>query len=106
MIEKIASKSTEYFVDATFGVVPGNMQVLQVRSSQVLNIVANYGTATVSVATVVMSGRKVALYKKIWAYLRELFPSLQPKTIMADWEAALRKTLAVAFPAARTVGCW
>jgi hypothetical protein len=106
MIQKIGAKSTFFFVDATFGVVPGYIDVLKVRSSQVLNIVADYGNATVNVATVIMSCRKVALYRKIFAHLRRQFPCINPRSLMCDWEAALRKTLAATYPNARTIGCW
>lgn len=105
MIQEIAGKATLYLVDATFGVVPGHFRVLQVRSSQVLNIVADYGGATVSVFTIIMSCRKVAMYAKIFSFIREHFPSVDPKTLMADWETGLRKTLAKAFPAAKLAGC-
>jgi len=105
MIQDIGDKATLYLVDATFGVVPGHIRVLQVRSSQVLNIVADYGGATVSVFTVIMSCRKVDLYQKIFAFVRENFPCIDPKTLMADWETGLRKTLAKAFPTAKLAGC-
>lgn len=106
MIEKISRKATFYHVDATFGVVPSHIPVLQVRSSQVLNIVADYGGATVIVASVIMTCRKVGLYRKLFAFLRNEFDFLMPRTIMADWEVGLRKTLIEAFPQARVLGCW
>jgi len=106
MIDQIGEKATFFHVDATFGVVPGYLPVLKVRSSQVLNFVAEYGTAVVSVVTVVMTCRKVGLYRKIFSFLRREFPCLQPKQIMADWEVSLRKTVAEAFPNARVLGCW
>ena len=105
-IRQIGEKSTFYHVDATFAALPGFIDQLKARSAQILNIVANYGAATVSVATVIMSGRRVPLYKKIFDFLRDSFPELKPTVIMADWEAALRKTLSTSFTEARILGCW
>lgn len=106
MIRNIGDKSTNFHVDATFGVLPGYIRVLKVRSSQVLNVVADYGSATVCVATIIMSCRKVMLYRKVFQFLKDSFPEIKPKIIMADWEVALRKTVAAAYPEARVVGCW
>ena len=105
MVRDIAAKATFFHADATFGVTPGHLRVLQVRSSQVFNLVADYGGATVSVLTVIMSCRKTDMYRKVWSFIKEKFPELDPKTIMCDWEVALRKTAAEAFPDATIAGC-
>jgi hypothetical protein len=106
IIEDICEKATFYHVDATFGVLPGHIEVLKVRSSQVLNLAAEVGSALVCVLTVIMSCRKVGLYRAIYRYIKERFPNLQPKDIMADWEPALRKTLGEYWPDAHVLGCW
>jgi len=86
--------------------MPGHISVLKVRSSQVLNLVAEYGSATVSVVTVVMSCRKVALYRAIYSHFKTSFPEFDPKQLMADWEPSLRKAAAESWPNARVLGCW
>ena len=105
MISTISNKATFYHIDATFGVVPGHIKVLQVRSSQVLNIVADYGGATVSVFTIIMSCRKVDMYRKIFNLIKTKFPEFAPKTVMADWEVSLRKAVGNAYPETRLAGC-
>lgn len=105
VLEKATDRATFYHVDATFGVLPGHLDVLKVRSSQVLNICADYGGALVCVMTVVMSCRKVGLYRKIFRFIKEQFPFFEPRAFMADWETGLRKTLEETWPNARLVGC-
>lgn len=104
--EKACTKAVDFCIDGTFGIIPGYLEVLRVRSSQVLQVMANYGDALVCVATVVMTCRKVPLYQATFKKISELFPFFSPQTLMSDWETALRKTAGACWPDAKTVGCW
>ncbi len=106
LFQHVNQGSTFYHIDATFGVLPGYLEVLKVRSSQVLHIVADYKGGVVCVMTVIMSCRKVGLYRAVYSSIREKFPCFKPRMLMADWETALRKTAAAIWPDARMLGCW
>jgi hypothetical protein len=42
---QVLKKSTTFFTDGTFSVTPSHVDALQVRSSQVLNVLADYQPA-------------------------------------------------------------
>ena len=105
LIDKINEKATFFFTDATFAVTPGHMEELQVRSSQVLSILADYHGTAVPVFTVVMSCRKVKLYESLMRFLKMEFPQFTPQEFMADWEAGLRRAIINIFPDTRLLGC-
>lgn len=104
--KKVCEKTGDFCLDGTFSVIPGYLDVLTLRSSQVLNLVGDYAGAIVGVATVVMTCRKVRLYQAVFNFIKGFAPYFKPQTIMADWELALRKTAAVTWPQARVLGCW
>jgi len=52
-----------------------------------------------------MTCRKYQLYQKVFKKLKEIFPNFNPKMIMSDYEAAMRKALIDVFPAMRLLGC-
>jgi hypothetical protein len=45
---QVLKKSTTFFTDGTFSVTPSHVDALQVRSSQVLNVLADYQGTSVS----------------------------------------------------------
>jgi len=106
LVERISQKSTFLHIDGTFSILPGYISALKVRCAQILNIVAEYGPAVVSLFTVMMTGRKVGLYRGLYRHLKQKHPDLEPREIMADWEPALRKTAAEVWTDARIIGCW
>ena len=92
-------------VDGTFGLIPGRVSVLNVRSSQVLNVLADYKGAVICILTVVMSGRKLPLYTEIFRWFANEFKAFRPKEIMTDFEPALRVGIKRALPGTRVRGC-
>ena len=72
---------------------------------QVLNIIGDYHGNAVSDFTVIMTSRKVALYKKVLEHLKTQYPEFQPKQMMADYEAAMRKAVKATFPTTHLYGC-
>lgn len=52
-----------------------------------------------------MTTRKVQLYKALFKKLKNLFPSLDPRFAMSDFEAAIRKAIIATFPDTRLLGC-
>jgi len=91
--------------DATFGIVPGYLDVLNVRSAQVFNVLCDYKNAVICVLTVVMSSRKIDLYKAVLDSFKDLFPNFRPRVSMADWETSMRKAIACTWPHTRLLGC-
>lgn len=75
------------------------------RSVQVLNFLVEYKGRFVPVIHVVMASRKLGLYTRVMARIRELFPNLLPEHIMSDFELALRKALRIAWESATLHGC-
>jgi hypothetical protein len=71
----------------------------------VLNILGDYHGNAVAVFTIIMESRSVALYRKVLDLLKSVFPEFQPKQLMADYEAAMRKAVKVTFPTTRLYGC-
>jgi len=57
------------------------------------------------VLSVVMTGRKFPLYKKVLKKVRELFPDYAPQQVMADYEASMRKAFTVVYSNSRLLGC-
>jgi hypothetical protein len=102
---EVLKKSTTFFTDGTFSVTPSHVDALQVRSSQVLNVLADYQETSVPVFIVVMSCRKYKLYEGVFKQIKDLFPDFRPQELMADWEAALRRSINMIFPDARLLGC-
>ena len=91
---EVLKKSTTFFTDGTFSVTPSHVDALQVRSSQVLNVLADYQGTSVPVFTVVMSCRRYKLYEGVFQQIKDLFPEF--RELMADWEAALRRSINLA----------
>ena len=56
---------------------------------------------------VVMTGKSGALYKAVFKRIKEELPdSVNPETVMCDFEAALQNGLQEIFPDAIVTGCW
>ena len=72
-------------VDGTFGLIPGRLDVLNVRSSQILNILCDFKGAAICILTVVMSARKLPLYQKIFEWVVTDIPTFRPLEIMSDF---------------------
>jgi hypothetical protein len=105
LTKHITESATTAMFDATFGIVPGYLDVLNVRSAQVFNVLCDYKNAVICVLTVVMSSRKIDLYKAVLDSFKDLFPNFRPRVSMADWETSMRKAIAVTWPDTRLLGC-
>lgn len=70
-----------------------------------MNFLADYQGQVICFLVVVMTTRKVSLYKKVFQKIHALFPSLSPQFVMADYEIGLRKSVILVFPEARVLGC-
>ena len=66
---------------------------------------ADYNGNAVVVFTIVMTSRKVGLYRKVMELLKVHFPAFNPQQLMADYEASLRKAIKESFPNTRLFGC-
>ena len=105
IVDPATKDASCWFVDGTFRIVPRQGRVLNLRSSQVLNILADYNGSAIVVFTIIMTSRKVALYRRVLEMLKMVFPSFDPKQLMADYEGSLRKAIKAAFPRTRLYGC-
>lgn len=76
-----------------------------VLSFQVINLLADHHGTAVCILTIVMTCRKVGLYKKVFRLLKDLFPEFAPRQVMSDFEVALRKGFLCVFPTTRMLGC-
>ena len=70
-----------------------------------LNILANYNGHAVILFTIIMTARKVALYKKVFDFIKLHYPAFSPKQMTSDFEGSLRKAFISRFPLARLYGC-
>ena len=86
------------FYDGTFFCVP-------VLFYQLFSILAVFRDKALPVASVLMTGKSEALYRKVTAKILELAPDLAPDTFMGDFERASRNALESSFPNARFIGC-
>lgn len=105
VIEECCLTSTDYFVDATFRVCPKHQNIFNVRSAQVLNIFAERDGHAILMFAVIMTTKKLALYEKVLEVIKQHYPILKPKTMMSDYEAAMRKAFKKKFPGSRMLGC-
>lgn len=92
-------------MDGTFRITPRAGNVLDVRASQVLLITADYHGKVVVLFTVIMTSRKVGLYRKVFKFLKDKVPNFRPPQMMADYEKAMRNAFKEVFPMARLYGC-
>ena len=90
-------------VDGTFGLIPGRISVLNVRASQVMNVLCDYKGAVICVLTFVMSGRKLPLYTEIFRWFATEIKAFRPKEIITDFEPALRVGIQKALPGTRVL---
>jgi len=97
--------STNFFLDGTFRITPRQGKILNVRSAQVLNLIADYNGHAVLLFTVIMTSRRLALYEKVMDIIKNHFPDFNPTNMMADYEQAMRKAFRSRFPASRLLGC-
>jgi len=73
---------------------------------QVLTICAEINGFIASVFTVLMTGKDVLLYKKVFQKIKEDFPNVvEPKMVLADFEMAIAIALKAVFPGAKQTGC-
>ena len=55
----------------------------------------------------VMTGKSRALYDSVFQKIKEELPeTVNPETVMTDYEGALQGALSEIFPEATIVGCW
>ena len=92
-------------MDGTFRVVPQHGNYLNLRASQVFNILADYNGHALCVFTIVMTSRKLPLYRKVFGLIADKFPNFKPTTMMSDFEPAMRKAFKERYIAARLYGC-
>lgn len=72
---------------------------------KVINILADHHGTAVCILSIIMTCRKVGLYKKVFHLLKQLFPEFAPRQVMSDFEASLRKGFLAVFPTTRLLGC-
>ena len=99
------NESIWFSVDGTFKIVPRQGNNTNDRSSQVLNILADYNGHAVLLFTIVMTSRRLQLYEKVLDFIKIKYPNFKPAQLMADYEASMRNALKSRFPSARLYGC-
>ena len=105
LFNTVTSQSNFFFADGTFGCTPRQARSISVRGSQVFSIVADFHDKAVCILTVVMTSRKLPMYKLVLKKLKEIFPDFKPARLMADYEPAMRKAFTKEFPETRLLGC-
>ena len=74
---------------------------------QILRVHAEHNGYVFPIFQAIMSGKTKHLYNAVYARLKELLPlTVEPETVMSDYEIALQKGLGEIFPTAQAVGCW
>ena len=74
---------------------------------QILMFQAKFDGHVMPFIKVVMTGKSGALYKAVFKRIKEELPdSVNPETVMCDFEAALQNGLQEIFPDAIVTGCW
>ena len=68
-------------------------------------MVGDYLGSPVSLFSVVMTSKKHALYRKVFAKIKMKFPDFNPPNLMSDYEWATRSALKSVFPRSRVWGC-
>lgn len=97
--------STDFFMDGTFRICPKQGNILNVRSAQVFNILAERNGHGVLLFSVIMTSRKLALYERVFQKIKDHFPTFKPPNMMSDYEASMRKAFKKKFPTSRLLGC-
>lgn len=92
-------------MDGTFRIVPRQGSYLNLRASQVFSILADYHGNALCVFTVVMTSRKLPLYRKVFGLIANRFPAFNPARMMADYEPGMRKAFKEKFSNTRMNGC-
>ena len=94
-----------FSMDGTFKIVPRQGAVFNMRSAQVLNIIADYNGHAILLFTIVMTSRRLALYEKVLDVIKQHYPHFNPLQMMADYELAMRTAIKSRFPATKLYGC-
>lgn len=87
-----------WFIDGTFKVSPSVF-------CQVFTIQALLGTAVLPMVYALLPDKTEHSYTRLFQKLAELQPSLNPLSIMADYEKASQNACVHVFPAVKVVGC-
>ena len=82
IVDPATKDASSWFIDGTFRIVPRQGRVLNLRSSQVLNILADFNGSAIVVFTIIMTSRKVGLYRKVLELLKMKFPDFEPKQLV------------------------
>jgi len=87
-------------MDGTFRTTlrPGN--VLDIRASQVLHITADYHGKIVVLFSVIMTSRKIGLYRKVFKFIKKEVPNFKPPIMKA-----MRNAFKSVFSSSRLLGC-
>ena len=91
--------SANWFFDSTFKVAPHLF-------FQVLVLHALLGWRTVACVFVLMPNKTEQTYMRVFAKLKSLFSSLQPRTAMSDFETAAINAFGRTFPNVEMTGCF
>ena len=105
IVQSTSEESIDFFMDGTFRIVPRNGKFLNLRSSQVFNILADHHGTALCIFTVVMTSRKLPLYRKVFALISSKFPNFKPARMMSDYEPAMRKAFKETYNTTRMNGC-
>jgi hypothetical protein len=55
--------------------------------------------------SIIMTSRKIGLYRKVFKFLKEKVPNFKPPQMMADYERAMRNAFKSVYPTSRLFGC-
>ncbi|XP_065683470.1 uncharacterized protein LOC136096235 [Hydra vulgaris] len=96
----LLKEATIMFADATFKVVPTNFS-----GGQLFNILTEVRGIVLPIVHILMSGKKLGLYKAALEKVKELENDFSPIISMVDYEAAILNALKSSFPNIRITGC-
>jgi len=104
-MDDVLRTSTWFSMDGTFRIMPRPGNVLDVRASQVLLITADYHGKVVLLFSVIMTSRKIGLYRKVFKFLKTTFPNFKPPQMMSDYERSMRSAFRSIYPSTKLFGC-
>ena len=91
--------------DGTFKTAPSTSD--NKHFYQNLILYAKYGDHVLPFMKAIMTGKCRPLYDKTFQKMKEHLPSsVNPETVMSDYEQALQGALSDIFPDANVLGCW
>lgn len=95
----LLSRSEDIYVDGTFKCAP-------IHFKQVFTIHGIFNGTVLPLVFCLLPNKLESTYKLVLEKLKELRPTLNPKTMMSDFERAIHNSFKTVFPETRLRGCF